>query len=51
MGNVLIAMLCLLWGATGFAICRVTHQQRGLEVDEMHFPDFVPPDWSLEKVE
>ena len=44
--NVMILGLCVLWAAAGFSVCRFTHRQRGLDVDEMHVPDFVPPDWS-----
>lgn len=36
-----------LWGCAGWALCGVTHRQRGIEVDEVHVPDFVPPDWNV----
>jgi hypothetical protein len=35
-----------LWGLAGWALCGVTHRQRGIETDEVGVPDFVPPEWS-----
>ena len=29
---------------SGFLTCRFTHRTKGIEVDEMHAPDFVPED-------
>ena len=44
--DLMILGLCVLWGVTGFAVCRVTHQQRGLETDHVGVPDYVPTGWT-----
>lgn len=36
-----------LSGFAGWSLCGVTHRQRGIEVDEVHVPDFVPPSWGV----
>lgn len=41
---------CALWALVGFELCRVTHKQRGIDVDRPvtdNIPDFVPDDWTV----
>jgi hypothetical protein len=41
----MIVGLCAIWCAVGFALCSVRHRQRGIEVDDVGVPDYVPPSW------
>jgi len=59
---VAVVLSSALWALVGFELCRVTHKQRGLEVDRpvtdalpplpdwVHgsAPDYIPEDWTRE---